>query len=63
VDSNITGSVSSTGYDFSAEPVPPPDANHCDNWALKLLETLKQQTQGKIRLSGYAFQVAPTINR
>lgn len=31
----------------------------CADWAKQLLETLNQETQGKIQLSGYTFKVAP----
>jgi hypothetical protein len=41
-------------------PLEDPSPNAvCAAWAMQLLETLKQQTQEKIRLSGCAFQVAP----
>ncbi|MCC8998164.1 MAG: hypothetical protein LM522_01500 [Candidatus Contendobacter sp.] len=57
VDFGVSGPYSFRGP-VAESALPPTDAI-CADWAKQLLEILNHQTQGKVRLSGYAFQVAP----
>lgn len=46
------------GYGFSPVKVPPPSPE-CADWTKQILETLNQKVPSKVRLDGYAFQIAP----